>query len=252
MYSLKTFFITFLSALCITFVGFASLYWVITPSSHPTDIKQSGIPITTAQKDDNKTTLLSLQLQDTQFFFTIKLNAMDKEISVTAIPSDFYLPSAQRTLSQSFEYAGIMQCVQDLSSYLDTTIDYHLYLDSDYLIKLAKTLDNNLDLSHLINNDSLLQQTNQFLSPQTFAGYIATTPHIFNNSSGLASLCSIITEIIKSDSLSLQNQTITEIQNNISYLATNIGKTEAIRIIRILSLLQHTSPQYNINILSSD
>ena len=219
MQTFKTFLITFLSSVCIVFVCFGGLYWLITPSQKPTGTNQDNVPITRPTSADNKTTLVFLQKESGSIFLLVKLNAVDSKVEITAVPPRFYLPRADRTLLQSFEYAGIMQCVQDLSQHSDITIDYHLVLDSDS--------------TPLIDTSFLNEETAGSISLtdcEAFAGHTAQT--------------------IKGNMTGIQTVTLPSLHKNLSFLHTNIGKTEAAQLDRIFTLLQRSEVEYSFDVIS--
>ncbi|MBR2028107.1 MAG: hypothetical protein IKA10_03820 [Oscillospiraceae bacterium] len=219
MQTFKTFLITFLSSVCIVLVSFAALYHIAAPLPHTAGTQQGGVPITRATAADNKTTLVFLQNETDSIFLLVKLNAVDSAVTVTAVPPHFYLPLCSRTLLQSFEYAGIMQCVQDLSVQLDATIDFHLVLDSDSL--------------PLIDISFLSKETTGSVSPadcKAFAGYTAQT--------------------IKNHMTEIQTATLPSLHKNLSFLYTNIGKAEAAQLDRILALLQRSEAEYSFDAIS--
>ena len=221
MQNFKTFLITFLSSLCIVLASFGALYWLSVPSPHSAGTSQDNIPISRATAMDSKTTLVHLHSRTGSAFLLIKLNAINNSASVTAIPADYYIPHCGRTLTQSLEYAGIMQCVQDLSQHLDTAIDFHLDLDCE---KLAQS-----DLS--------------FISKET-AGDIPFTD--------LLSLASVTAQSIKDNVTEIQSDLLVLIPSNFSYLYTNIGKTESAHISRILTLLMQSNADFDCTVLGNN
>ena len=85
MQAFKTFLTTFLSSVCIVFVCFGGLYWMITPSQQPAGTNQGNIPITRPTSADNKTTLVFLQKKDSSIFLLVKLNAVDGKVEINWI-----------------------------------------------------------------------------------------------------------------------------------------------------------------------
>lgn len=221
MQNFKIFLVTFLSSLCIVFAGFGALYWLSAPSPQTAGTNQNNIPITKATISDSKTILVYLHSQTDGAFLLIKLNAVNNSASVTAIPADYYISHRSRTLAQSFEYAGIMQCVQDLSEHLDTDINYHLDLDCEKLPQF--------DLS--------------FIS----AGTASDIPF-----TDLLSLASLTAQAIKNNISEIQSLFLPIIPANFSYLYTNMGKTEIAHISRILTLLVQNNADFDCTVLTNN
>lgn len=221
MQNFKIFLVTFLSSVCIVMAGFGALYWLSAPSPQTAGTNQNNIPITKATVSDNKTTLVYLHSQADSAFLLIQLNAINNSASVTAIPADYYISHRSRTLAQSFEYAGIMQCVQDLSEHLDTDINYHLDLDCEKLPQF--------DLS--------------FIS----AGTASDIPF-----TDLLSLASLTAQAIKDNISEIQSLFLPIIPANFSYLYTNMGKTEIAHISRILTLLVQNNADFDCTVLTNN
>ena len=246
MQSFKVFFITFTTSLCIVMCGFAALYWVNTPSAQSVDSNHSGVPTGKAQSADNKTTLLCLQTDNNLLFFVIKLNAVDNMVTVAALPQQYYLSNPGRTLAQSFEYAGIMQCVQDLGRNLDIVIDYHLLLDSSSLPKFTADFE---DIAFDISSLSSLFPS---LSGNSLADITSFVLGLTDNCNSeiLQFTADIISHIIHIHSSVIINTTLELIPQKLGVLNTNIGKTEATQLKRIIFFLQQNNCHYNSFVLS--
>ena len=119
---------------------------------------------------------------------------------------------------QSFEYAGIMQCVQDLSQHLETDISWHLVLDSESL-------------------------------PLLKASFITETNSAF--SADAESIAALAADTIKNNMPEIQSVLLPAIPQNFSWLHTNIGKTEAAHISRILTLLMQIIPRFTHSVLNN-
>lgn len=218
MQSVKIFFITFLSSVCVVLFSFGILYWSVSATDSYTATNQNSIPLAVADSSDNKTTLVFADNGENSVFLLIKLNAVDKKVSVTAVPADFSA-AAGRTLAESFEYAGIMQCVEDLSVSSDIAIDYHIVLNSEDIQNLSSSFAD-INLPHILASDN--------------PGYLAQTA----------------ASVIENNLTNIQNYTLAYIPKNFSYLSTNIGKTEAAKLNRILNLLQRSRAEYTSAVIS--
>jgi len=144
---------------------------------------------------------------------------VDKQVSVTAIPADYHISAQNRTLAESFDYAGIMQCVQDLSESLGVVIDYHIFLEYEDIKKLSSTFVN-ADIDAVLSMDSAKQ------------------------------LAVSAADIIKNNISNIQNYTLSDIPKEFSYLSTSIGKTEAAKLKRILTLLQRGQTEYSYAVIT--
>ena len=251
MQSVKTFLVTFLSSVCIVLLSFAALYWAVTPSDTQVDTNQTGIPIVSAESGDVKTVLITTDAESARFFFLLKLNGIEPKISLAAIPSGYQLAAPGRTLTESFEYAGIMQCVQDLGEELNVKIDYHLLLDKDGLKQLTSSFGDVSFNSHLVPDELYSFFSGASIDTNTLVDTVCSYASYLDNEQGLTLLTGIAMHLIENNMPNIQSYTLSDITDSFSYLSTNIGTQEAARLDRILTLLSRTSPQTATAVLSN-
>lgn len=138
MKRIYAFFISFILTFCIMLCMFAGLYWIVSREIHAAEVKQQGVPVATIQPKNSKTTLCVVKTDEEEYYFLIKLNAIQNKVSVVALPQGFYMDGADRTLAESMDYAGVRQCVQDLTEHFAIKISYHFVCDLNTADKLAE------------------------------------------------------------------------------------------------------------------
>ncbi|MBQ7283791.1 MAG: hypothetical protein IJW74_02920, partial [Oscillospiraceae bacterium] len=246
MKSVKIFFTTLLSSVCIVLLSFAALYWAIAPSHTQVGTSKTDVPLLTAESGDIKTALVATEIQHTRFFFVIKLNAVKTKISIAAIPADYHLAKAGRTLSQSLNYAGIMQCVQDLTDDSGIPIDYHLLLDEDSLKQLLSAFgDTNMQsFAHIIPQDIASFWSDTAIDANALADLLCRCAPQLDTAEGLEFLTHLTAHLIQNNTVNIQNYTLADITDSFSVLSTNIGVQQAARLNRIFTLLRRSEPQF--------
>lgn len=242
---LTTFIITFSIMLCC----FAALYWVVGYTS-PLSAGEgkSDVPILTPDYNDSKTTLIVMDTESADFFFILKLNALQNKVCLVSIPSSFYLSDAQRTISESMQYAGILQCVQDISTQFDITIDYHLLCDKTSLDKLLGSFSG-LDIRSLPDIpqsiSSYLLKGSEYVDTATLVNALDMSAAVLDNAVGTEFLNLAGLILIKNNMQNICDYALDDIKECFSYLTTNIGTLDIDRLKRITDFLLNDSTIYD-------
>ena len=237
----KAFFITFTITFSVMLCCFMALYWIVDYSAPlPAGESQSGIPILTPDYNDTKTTLLVFDAADTDFFFLLKLNALQKKTSLVSIPSDFYLSSSGRTLGESMAYAGAMQCVQDISQQFDITVDYHLVCDKSSLSSVLEGFSA-LDTSFIGNipqsvKEYLLGGSN-YTHTAALVNAVDTAAAALDNPLGIEFINTAGLWLVQNNMPVICDYALDTIKENTSYIPTNIGTKDIDRLKRICGFL---------------
>ena len=227
---------------------FAALYWIVDYSSPlSANENQSGIPKAVPDYNDSKTTLVVLDSANTDFFFLVKLNALQNKVGIVTIPSDFYLSAANRTMADSMAYAGIMQCVQDVSEQFDISVDHHLLVDSTALCSIMS------GFSPLNSNSLAIPQSvkEYLLSPSGYTDISALVNSIdlsapmLDNPIGREFLNLAATSLVENNMQNICDSAIEKIKENSSFVTTNIGTQEADRLRRIVTFLINSDTQFD-------
>ncbi len=243
MRSLKIFLITFLTSVCLVLFSFTVLYRFSFPSLNPADANGENIPIAAPDSTDNKTILIFANGEKSGIFALLKLNAVDKKISFVTFPKDFIPPKSSRSLIESFEYAGIMQCVQDLSECFDISINHHMLIDSEILTAICRSFSPvscNIISSPIPSNIQCFEDNSIGIDE---LAYIMDTQNELTEQE-LKFISEVCLKIIQNNLENIQNYALSDIIKNMSYLTTDIGKQEIGKLSRIISLFQRANPQF--------
>lgn len=242
----KAFLLSFTITFCVMVISFMAVYWFVGWSGQESVGKnQQGVPILSLTPEDTKTTLMVLDCSDAKFYFLLQLNAIQNRVNLVSVPADFYLSVSQRTLAESMAYAGVRQCVQDLSRQFDISIDYHLVTD---LAQLAKLMDGfgQLDTEKVAVPQSIktyLLKSARYISVATVLDGIAISPSLLDNSIGieflnLAGITLLQTNLEKMETVA------DNIRENYTAINTDINTQDLDVIKRIIRLLKSTQTEF--------
>ena len=142
MSRLQAFFVTFAVTFGIMLCMFGGLYHIVRTETRAAETKQQGIAVEQLQPKESKTLLWVNRGEGGDTFFVIKLNAIQNKVTVVALGEDFYMDKRQRTLGQAMAYAGVRQCVQDLSEHFDIKISWHLVCDGKTAADMLGFMEN--------------------------------------------------------------------------------------------------------------
>lgn len=240
MTRLKAFFITFTLTFSIMLICFVVLYWSVQYSSpQPAGETQQGVPILSITPEDTKTVLTVIDFDKTDFYFLIQFNAIQNKINVVSVPGGCYLSSAQRTLAESMDYAGVRQCVQDLSRQFDIAIDYYLVTDGEGAVALTDSFGA-ADMQQTEIPQPIQQyiaENSRYIDVNTLVAAVEKSYALLNNDTGIKFLNTAITEIIKANIDKLKDDLPQNIKDNYSLFNTDIGTQGLDRLKRIVKIL---------------
>ena len=250
----KVFFATFFISFSIMLCCYMALYWIIGFSSPKTAGENArGIPLLTPDYNDSKTTLLIMRCNNADFFFLLKLNALQNKASLVSIPSDFHLSSAERTLAESMAYAGPMQCVQDLSRQFDITIDYHLLCDKSSMSSLLSSFSS-LKISSLEgipqSVSSYLLKGSEYMDTTTLLGAVDMAAAVLDNPVGLEFLNLVGLKLMENNMSNICDYALEDIKTVFTSIDTNIGTKDIDRLRRICTFLLNNSTQFERTVLA--
>ena len=250
----KAFMASFTITFCIMLMSFMAVYWYVGWSGEESVGKnQEGVPILSLTPEDTKTALVVLDCSDAKFYFLLQLNAIQNKVNLVSVPADHYLAVSQRTLAESMDYAGVRQCVQDLSRQFDLTIDYYLVTD---LVQLAKLMDGfgqldteKVDIPQSIK--SYLLKSTRFVSVDTILDGIAISPSLLDNSVGieflnLAGITLLQTNLEKMETVA------DNIKENYTFINTDMNTQDMDGIKRIIRLLKSTKTEFGRLVLTQE
>ena len=250
----KAFFVTFFISTSVMICCFTALYWIVGYSAPQSAAEnKTGVPILTPDYNDTKTALIVMDTENADFFFLLKLNALQKKVSLVSVPASFPLSVPQRTLSESMSYAGIMQCVQDISEEFDISVDYHLMCDKDALEKIMASFiglnTENLDgIPDSVKN--YLLKGSAYIDTTTLINAADMSAAVLDNAIGLEFLNLAGMTLIKNNMQNICDYALDDLKENSSYLTTNINTRDTDRLRRIMTFLLSSEVQFGRLVLS--
>ncbi|MBR6519158.1 MAG: hypothetical protein IKT63_05750 [Oscillospiraceae bacterium] len=245
----KAFFVTFFITTSLMVCGFTALYW-ITAYSAPQSAAENktSVPLLTPDYNDTKTALIVVEADSTPFFFLLKLNALQKKVSLVSIPSSFPLAASQRTMAESMSYAGIMQCVQDISEEFDISVDYHLLCDKTALERIVSSFGS-LNIKNIdgipASVKNYLLKGSDYIDTAALVNAVYMSAAVLDNAVGLEFLNLAAMALIKANMQNICDYALGDLTENSSYLTTNINTREADRLRRIITFLLSADVQFD-------
>ena len=249
MHNFSVFLKTFLFCLTVVFLSYAALLWQVLPFDSQADTEKTGVPIISPVATDVLSALVVLDMQDCRFYFLINTDGINNSVSVTAIPGDYYFEHSQRTMEQSYSYAGIMQCVQDVEILLESKNICHLLLTPDDVRQLSSSF---VGIPAESFADILPNYPDSGrLTPQQLLDAVGQNTAYFSTPEGLSRLNGAIAELISANIVNIQNYTLPQISHDFSYLTTNIGTLQLDTLNRIFTFFSRSLPQTDQNVLQN-
>ncbi|MBE6887969.1 MAG: hypothetical protein E7484_06100 [Ruminococcaceae bacterium] len=247
MKQFKTFMITFTVAFCIMLMAYTGLYWFMQYSSpQAVGEAQQGVPVLSLTPDDTKTVLAVMDGSDARFYFLVQLNAIQGTVNVVSVPGSFYLSVPQRTLNESMDYAGVRQCVQDLSRQFDIAVDYYLVGDETALGNLAETFAP-LDTESVTLPQSVKQyllKGSRYVDVNTLAAAVAFSPSLLDNGVGIDFMNTVADKLLQDNLHKLKDDVPQNIKDNFAQLDTDLGTQQLEQLKRIVRLLEKGAVQH--------
>ena len=254
MRQLKAFATTFIITFSVMLCGFMVMYWIsVYDAPQAAGENKTGVPVLTPDYNDSKTTLVILDADSADFFFLIKLNALQNKVNVVSLPASLHLSSAGRTLGESMVYAGAMQCVQDISESFDISVDYHLVCSHDSVEKItsgfvpfdissAEDIPQSVS-SYILNNRSITETA-------ALSAAVYSHAAVLDNDVGLTFLNAAVEKLIRDNMEAIYATSIDSIKENFSRLDTNMNTEDLDRMKRIMTFLLANKVQFDRIVLS--
>lgn len=242
MTSRRMFLFSFAIAFSIMVCAFAALYWSMGLTPNQTvDAQKTDVPILKPGPDDSKTLFLCAKEGALEFFFLIKFNAIQNKVSVVSVPSSFFLSSADRTVSESLSYAGMLQCVSDLKQEFDIAVDYHILCDYESLGNITASFAG-FSLSEIEGAlpeaiKAMLLKGSEQIDSKTIINILKLAAPLIDNDPGLDFLNKTVSIMLRHNLENLRDYGSQDIRDNFSYLTSNLSVQGLSKMHRILSLL---------------
>ncbi|MBQ5782836.1 MAG: hypothetical protein IIV99_05570 [Oscillospiraceae bacterium] len=235
----KAFFVTFGISFGVVLAGYMVLYAIVGRSvQQQADVPQQGIAALTVETEDSKTCLVVLDFDGMDFYTLVKLNAIQGKVNVVTIPQSFYLDTAQRTLGQSMEYAGVMQCVQDISRQFDVAVDCFAVCDSEGIGMLTENFrpleTAGIDVPQPVKK--YLPDSGSVDADSLFAA-VDYCSHTLEETAANEFVNVVLYRLVSENIDVMHSHLPDAIKHSFSQINTDIGTTQLSRLKRIAALL---------------
>ena len=242
----QAFLVSFTITFCIMIISFMAVYWVAGRQADKAAGKnQQGVPILSLTPEDTKTLLLVLDDSDAKFYFLLQLNGIQNKVNLVSVPASYYLSLPQRTLAQSMDYAGVRQCVQDLSEQFGIAVDYYLVADITQFTKLVEVFGE-IDTSKIQIPQSVktyLLKNVQYISPKALMDVVGVSPSLLDNGIGIEFL-NTVGDFLLQHNLEKLEAVGDKIKENYTKISTDINTRDIQQLKRIVRLLKGSQVEF--------
>ena len=255
MRQFKTFIFTFTVTFCIMLTCYMGLYWFVQYTSpQAAGETQENVPILSLTPEDTKTVLVVTECDEARFYFLLQLNAIQNKVNLVSVPSAYYLSAAQRTLGESMDYAGVRQCVQDLSRQFDITIDFYLVCSVQQMAQLTESFTD-IDTDMVDIPQSVRQyvlKNSRYVDMDTLAEAVNACGAVLDNVVGIEFINTAGAFLLENNIAMLENEVPQNIKKYYSQLNTDISTQALDRLKRIIGLLGRGEIEYGRLVMDGD
>lgn len=244
----KAFFATFFVTLSIMLACYGLLYLAIGGRTTETDNVQKGVPMMTPGPDDSRTVFVAVGDDESRFFFIVKFNGLQSKVSVVSVSPSYVYPGTGRTLIQSMEKAGVMQCVLDTKEEFGVNIDYYINCSWNGMRTLLKDFTEfgieelGKDLPPVLK--SFLLKEAEKLDADSLINAVERRDNFIDNEIGLAFINECAYLLLKYNGENLYEYAGQQLKANYNSIDTNIN-TEALKEFeRILNFINPNVTEY--------
>ena len=251
----KAFLITFVTTLSFMLAVFGLLYLMLDKDIIETDTNQPGVAVAPGVYD-TKNLFVCAGSDECRFFFVLRLNAPQSKISVVSVSPSYVYPSTGRSLSQSMEKAGVLQCIMDTEEEFGIEIDNYLCCDWDEMRTILQdfkdfsidTLGENLPQSIR----GLLLKNAEKLDADSLINAVEKREKFLDNQLGLAFLNECAYMLMYANGENLYSYAGNRLKECYSLLDTNINTETLKDFQRILRFLDPETTEYIREVVTAD
>ena len=254
MNSKKAFWYSFLLSMAVVLAAFGAVYGALTSYSRETDTPQTGVPINMPGVEDSKTILLCVD-EEFPYFFLFKFNAIENRVG-TAVISPSYKFSSGKTLADSLQKAGAMQCLMDTETEFGIKVDYYIQCSWTQLGHMANGMN---DFGVELLGDSLppvirdyLLKSAERIDGKSIVNAARKASAFLDTELGLAFLARSRHSLMENNMEKLSETAGNAIKENYDGIVTNINTQRLKRLDRIVSFLCGGHRQHNSAVITRD
>lgn len=242
----KAFFASFFISMAVVLAIYRGVWTVVQGRSSETDTPQEGVPKISTGVYDRKTLFLQLGDRENPYFFLLKFSAINNRIGICCISSGYEF-SDGGTLAESFDRAGIMQCLLDMEEEFGIDIDYYLQCSWQQAAELVKDMTD-IGLDSLGENlppviKEYLLKGAEKADGQSLISCAEKAAGFLDNEIGLAFLTESMAQLIINNPQQLCRVTAL-LKENYSSLVTSLNTAALADMDRITALLAQRYVEY--------
>ena len=250
----KAFFTAFFISLSIVLSAYSLLYFAIENQTDTASTPKQGVAISTPLPDDTRTILLEAG-NKTKFYFLIKFNRIQSKISIVSISPSYVYPSCGRSLSQSRQRAGIMQCVLDTKEEFGINIDYYISCSWQQAGRIIPGF-RDFGTGRLGRNlppvvKKFLLENAEKIDIRTLINALDKAEYFLRTDTGLAFLNETAYILLSENGENLYENTSGNFRKIYSTIETNINTEDLQKLERILKFLSPAYTTYCRNIITA-
>jgi len=231
------------------------LYFFLDRNVSETDTAQKGIPVKQPMADDTKTIFLHTGSDRRPFFFLFKFNAIQSKVSIVSISPDYRYSHTQRTLKQSMEKAGVMQCVLDTKEEFGINIDYYISCGWKHLGEIIQDFDE-FGIDELgdrlpVPLKNFLLKEAEKLDTDSLINAIVRREGFLNNDVGLAFLNECAYILVKYNGENLPRYAGRRMKSAYTDIDTNINTEVLKKLERIVTFIDPKISEYVCEVITA-
>ncbi len=249
----KIFFKTFFITLAIMMACYGILYIAIDNDSYRADSPKTDVPVNKPTHKDSATVLISRGDNKRQFFFIIKFNGYQNNVSIITISPSYILPSKNTSLSQSIEKAGVMQCVLDIKEEFGINVDYYINCNWDGMRKLLENFTE-FGIEELAGNlppviKGFLLANADMLDRDSMINAVEKAGVFLDNELGLGFINEGIYRLLKFNGENIHKYISRQLKSGYSSVQTNINSRDMKTFERVLGFIDPNTALYKRQII---
>ena len=247
------FFAAFFSSMAVVLCAFGLLYMIIDLRVSETDTPQKQVPMKMPGVEDSKTVFVAVGDEESPYFFLFKFNAIQDKIGILGISPSYVWEETGISVQESYEKAGVLQCITDIQEQLDINVNYYIQCSWRQLAQILGGLED-VGIDEMSENlpvpvKNFLMKNAENIDADTLINALDKAGGLLDNQLGLAFMNECAYLLIKHNLDNLcrgPGQTISDLY---SQLDTNLNTRALERFENIISFFQLSEPQFSRQII---
>lgn len=228
--------------------AFGGLYIVLRHRSRSAGTPQQGVAINQPTVNDTRNLFVSVGDDNSRFFFIFRFNAPQNKISVVSVSPSYIFSTTGRSMAQSMEKAGVLQCVMDTEGEFGIDINNYLHCDWDDMRDILQDFTD-FGLERLGENlpailKSLLLKNADYLDPDSLINAVEKAGRFMDNELGLGFLNECAYLLLYTNGENLDKYAGDRLKESYSALDTNLNTRSLKDYRRIIRFLDPAVVEY--------